>query len=125
MAALGFASYVDRDFESILSAARPGDTGEAYAFDETGTLLSEVRDVRGLHDAGTLPQGARRTAFRLKLRDPGRELDGGRASGHDAGRMAAHAAGRLRAGGGRDDRERRARCAASSSIPIGTTAAPR
>jgi len=77
VAALGFASYVDRDFESILSAARPGDTGEAYAFDETGTLLSEVRDVRGLHDAGTLPQGARRTAFRLKLRDPGRELDGG------------------------------------------------
>ena len=76
VAALGFASYVDRDFESILSAARPGDTGEAYAFDETGTLLSEVRDVRGLHDAGTLPQGARRTAFRLKLRDPGRELDG-------------------------------------------------
>ena len=76
VAALGFASYVDRDFEAILSSARPGDTGEAYAFDETGTLLSEVRDTRGLVDAGALPRDARRAAFRLKVRDPGRELDG-------------------------------------------------
>lgn len=76
VAALGFASYVDRDFEAILSSARPGDTGEAYAFDETGTLLSEVRDARGLADAGALPRDARRAAFRVKVRDPGRELDG-------------------------------------------------
>ncbi len=76
VAALGFASYVDRDFESILSTARPGDTGEAYAFDESGTLLSEVRDVRGLVAAGALPKDARRAAFMLKVRDPGRELDG-------------------------------------------------
>ena len=75
IAALGFASYVDRDFESILSAARPGDTGEAYAFDESGTLLSDVRDLRGLHRAGLLPDGAKSTAFRLKVRDPGFELD--------------------------------------------------
>ena len=76
VAALGFASYVDRDFEAILSTARPGDTGEAYAFDETGTLLSEVRDLRGLADAGALPRDAPRAAFRVKVRDPGRELDG-------------------------------------------------
>jgi eukaryotic-like serine/threonine-protein kinase len=76
VAALGVATYVDRDFESILTAARPGETGEAYAFDETGTLLSEIRDVRGLQSSGVLPAAAQRTAFTLKVRDPGRELDG-------------------------------------------------
>ena len=76
VAALGIATYVDRDFESILTAARPGETGEAYAFDETGTLLSEIRDVRGLHRSGMLPDGTQRTAFTLKVRDPGHELDG-------------------------------------------------
>lgn len=75
VAALGIASFVDRDFESILGAARPGETGEAYAFDETGTLMSEVRDVRGLHRAGMLPEGAKGAAFGLQLRDPGLELD--------------------------------------------------
>jgi len=79
VAALGFATYVDRDFDSILSTARPGETGEAYAFDETGTLLSDVRDVRGLRDAGLLPDGSSRTAFVLKLRDPGTELGVGNA----------------------------------------------
>lgn len=74
VAALGFATYVDRDFESILSAARPGETGEAYAFDESGTLLSEVRDIHGLHRPGMLPEGVNRAAFRLKVRDPGSEL---------------------------------------------------
>jgi len=75
VAALGFASYVDLDFANILSAARPGETGEAYAFDETGTLLSDVRDVRGLHRAGLLPVGVNGTAFRLTVRDPGVELE--------------------------------------------------
>lgn len=75
IAALGIATYVDRDFESILSAARPGDTGEAYAFDENGTLLSEIRDLRGLQRAGMLPDDAKRAAFRIQLRDPGLELD--------------------------------------------------
>ena len=75
VAALGIASYVDRDFESILSAARPGETGEAYAFDESGTLLSEIRDVRGMQGAGMLPDGAAKASFGLKLRDPGLELD--------------------------------------------------
>jgi len=75
VAALGIASYVDRDFESILSAARPGETGEAYAFDESGTLLSEIRDLRGLQRAGMLPERAAKASFGLKLRDPGLELD--------------------------------------------------
>ena len=72
VAALGFATYVDRDFESILSAARPGETGEAYAFDETGTLLSEIprrtrlasrrRAARGRQRHRVPAQGARSRA---------------------------------------------------------------
>ena len=83
-AALGFASYVDRDFESILSAARPGATGEAYAFDETGTLLSDVRDASSLHRAGILPAGVKGTAFHLKVRDPGVDLGTGATPASDA-----------------------------------------
>ncbi len=75
VAALGFASYVDTDFENILAAARPGDTGEAYAFDENGILLSEVRSTQGLRSAGLLPaEGARSPVFRMKVKDPGTEL---------------------------------------------------
>jgi serine/threonine-protein kinase len=72
VAALGIASFVDRDFEDILTAARPGETGEAYAFDENGNLLSEIRDRRGLQK---LPKGPVGGSFGLQLRDPGLELD--------------------------------------------------
>lgn len=76
--ALGFATYVDKDFEGILAAARPGETGEAYAFDENGTLLSEIRTTDGLRAAGLLPPGENGSAaFRIKVKDPGVELIAG------------------------------------------------
>lgn len=75
VAAIGIATFVDRDFEAILSAARPGRTGEAYAFDESGTLLSQLRDTRGLPGSGATPANVKGSAARLELRDPGRELD--------------------------------------------------
>jgi len=78
VAALGFATFADGDFQSILTAARPGDTGEAYAFDESGVLLSEVRFTRGLRSAGLLPSDDKGSAaFRLKVKDPGSELASG------------------------------------------------
>ena len=40
IAALGLAQPVDGVFASILNAARPGETGEAFAFDERGAMLS-------------------------------------------------------------------------------------
>jgi len=40
VAALAFGEYADREFAVILSAARTGATGEAYAFDAEGRLLS-------------------------------------------------------------------------------------
>jgi serine/threonine-protein kinase len=78
IAALGVAIYVDSSFESILAAARPGETGEAYAFDESGILLSEIRSTRGLRSAGLLPSdGTGSAAFRIAIRDPGAELVAG------------------------------------------------
>jgi tRNA A-37 threonylcarbamoyl transferase component Bud32 len=75
VAALGVARFVDTSFQSILAAARPGETGEAYAFDENGTLLSGVRSTRGLRSAGLLPAGdANGGTLRLRIRDPGSEL---------------------------------------------------
>jgi serine/threonine-protein kinase len=43
IAALGIAEPVDSVFASILRAARPGKSGEAFAFDRNGTLLAAER----------------------------------------------------------------------------------
>ena len=40
VAALAFGEYADGEFSAILSAGRTGETGEAYAFDREGRLLS-------------------------------------------------------------------------------------
>jgi len=63
IASLGFAEYADGQFARIVHAARTGDSGEAYAFDRRGRLLS--RQVR-----------------RARLRTQGRRRGGERA-GHD------------------------------------------
>ena len=43
VAALGIAQPVNAVFASILQAARPGETGETYAFDEHGAMLTAER----------------------------------------------------------------------------------
>ena len=43
IAALGFGEYADGRFAQILAAGSTGDTGEAYAFDRAGNLLSPGR----------------------------------------------------------------------------------
>jgi serine/threonine-protein kinase len=43
IAALGFGEYADGQFAAILSAGQTGDTGETYAFDRRGALLSKSR----------------------------------------------------------------------------------
>jgi serine/threonine-protein kinase len=42
VAVLAFGEYADGEFSSILSAARAGATGEAYAFDREGRILAPV-----------------------------------------------------------------------------------
>ena len=43
IAALGFGEAAEGQFAAILSAARTGETGEAYAFDRRGALLATAR----------------------------------------------------------------------------------
>ncbi len=47
VAALGFGEYADGQLAAILSAGRTGETGEAYAFDRSGRLLSKGRFADG------------------------------------------------------------------------------
>jgi eukaryotic-like serine/threonine-protein kinase len=51
IAALGLAEPVDGVFASILNAARPGESGEAFAFDERGAMLSAAHfgEITPLH----------------------------------------------------------------------------
>jgi serine/threonine-protein kinase len=78
VAALGFAHYAHDQFAHILNAAQLGRTGETYAFDESGTMLSESRFVDALVKTGLIPQSPQATAIlRVQLRDPGGDLAGG------------------------------------------------
>jgi serine/threonine-protein kinase len=75
VAVLGFAMTIENDLRGILGAARPGETGEVYAIDESGTLLSDSRHEARLREAGVLPADASvRSAFRVQVRDPGGPL---------------------------------------------------
>ena len=75
IAALGFAHYADSQFANILNTARPGSTGEMYAFDINGVMLSESRFVGELRKIGLIPDEAGASAmFRVQIRDPGGNL---------------------------------------------------
>ena len=70
IAALGVGEYAHAQFAAILAAARGGDSGEVYAFDRHGLMLSESRFLgagAGQDDAGA---GAP-TTLSLRLQPPG------------------------------------------------------
>lgn len=72
IAALAFAQFADDRFAQILAASRPGMTGEAFAFDEAGRMLTESRNLEGLRQAGLLPRSGPASAIlNVQLRDPG------------------------------------------------------
>ena len=58
IAALGFGEYADGRFAQILAAGSTGDTGEAYAFDRSGQLLSPGRFGSGATPLAALSKGA-------------------------------------------------------------------
>ncbi len=75
IAALGFAEYAGVRFAHILAASRPGVTGEAFAFDDSGRMLSESRFLGELKEAGLLPRSGPASAILgVDLRDPGGPL---------------------------------------------------
>ena len=84
IAALGFGEYADGRFAQILAAGSTGDTGEAYAFDRSGQLLSPGRFGSGATPLAALSKGA---ADGMVL-EPYESYHGGRVIG--AWRWLAH-----------------------------------
>jgi serine/threonine-protein kinase len=79
VAALAMGVETDRELETIFSAARPGNSAEAYAVSDDGLMLSSSRFSDELIAAGVLPAtGTASSAFLVPVRDPGGEL----AQGH-------------------------------------------
>jgi len=69
---VGLRIRPDRDFVRILGIARPGSSGETYAFDKDGLMLSESRFTPDLIRMGLVPdQPGARSQLTLSIRDPG------------------------------------------------------
>ena len=68
----------EKDFTRILSVARMGNSGDTYAFNVNGRMLSDTRHLDELKAAGILPPAPTvRAVLRVELRDPGGNLLGG------------------------------------------------
>jgi len=75
LAALALFVPPEKDFTRILSIARMGESGDTYAFDEKGRMLSDTRHLESLKAAGILPDAPTvRAVLRIELRDPGGNL---------------------------------------------------
>lgn len=68
----------EKELHAILSLARTGQTGEAYAFDRDGLMLTESRFNDQLAAAGLLSDAPdAQSAAAIQLRDPGGDLTRG------------------------------------------------
>ena len=76
IAALGFGKFASEHFARILGVAQPGNSGEVFAFDDSGTMLSESRFADELRGLGLVPRGAG-AMLNAQLRDPGGNLETG------------------------------------------------
>ncbi len=76
VAALGLIIEPRREFTRILSVARPGDSGETFAFSSDGIMLSQSRFEESLIQWGLLERGDA-SPLTLELRDPGGNLTEG------------------------------------------------
>ncbi|HVX11518.1 MAG TPA: serine/threonine protein kinase [Pirellulales bacterium] len=75
---LAFRLRPDRDFTRILNLARFGETGETYAFDRDGLLLSQSRFDDDLKRMGLLPDRKdSHSILNLRLLDPLADLSRG------------------------------------------------
>jgi eukaryotic-like serine/threonine-protein kinase len=75
IAALGVAHHADGEFANIFNVVRLGKSGETYAFDANGVMLSESRFVDELKKVGLVPDAAGAGAMlRVQIRDPGGNL---------------------------------------------------
>ncbi|HEU5073075.1 MAG TPA: serine/threonine protein kinase [Polyangiaceae bacterium] len=61
-------------FSEILKAARPGKSGETYAFNRDGWMISDSRFIDQLKKTGLLAPGKHSSILEIELRDPGANL---------------------------------------------------
>lgn len=75
LAVLAFRIPPEADFTRILRLARMGRTGETYAFNRNGDLVSGSRFEKQLRRIGLLPDDPSvRSSFNVKIRTPGHRL---------------------------------------------------
>jgi hypothetical protein len=67
----------DEEFSRILTVARSGESGETYAFDQTGLMISHSRFDDQLRQIGLLDATNASSALNLRLHDPGGDLTRG------------------------------------------------
>jgi hypothetical protein len=78
IAALGFRMRPERTFTQVLNVARFGRSGETFAFDRHGLLLSESRFDDDLKRIGLISDASyTRSTLSLELRNPGVDLTTG------------------------------------------------
>jgi len=75
--ALALIINPDQEFSRILSVAHLGASGETYAFDQTGLLISRSRFDLQLKQLGLLDTTNVSSALNLRLHDPGGDLTKG------------------------------------------------
>lgn len=75
--ALALIINPDKEFSRILSVARSGKTGETYAFDQTGLMISHSRFDEQLRQLGLLDETNTTSALNLRLHDPGGDMTQG------------------------------------------------
>jgi len=76
VAALAYRIDPARDFTRILSVGRPGASGETYAFDQDGLLLSDSRFEEELRSIGLIEPEAD-SILNIMVRDPGGDMTKG------------------------------------------------
>ena len=75
--ALALIINPDNEFSRILSVARSGSSGETYAFDQTGLMISRSRFDQQLKQVGLLDTTNSSSALNVRLHDPGGDLTKG------------------------------------------------
>jgi hypothetical protein len=78
IAVLGLHFHPESEFTQILSVARAGESGETYAFNKYGFMISESRFIDELKNADLLVNANESSSvLNLELRDPGGDLTRG------------------------------------------------
>ncbi len=86
IAALALRMKPEGEFSRIFSVARMGESGEAYAFDSRGLMLTASRFDNELKAEGLIPNTPEATAIlNLRLTDPGARPKSGSRSGRGGG----------------------------------------